>query len=394
MASELAYAMITPYSLLKSRTGGIIGRLLSQAQLEFVGARMYAPSDDFVDQLLRANDLEDLSPTVKERLKQYIHENLRKSNPFGISNRVVVLLFEGEDAVRVLREDVIGELTAEPKGDTVRGTFGDYVVYGDGELKYFEPAVLCATTRESAIAQLRILADFADTDGGIVEDAVKFRPGERPETTLVLLKPDLFARRSSRAGNIIDMFSKTGLYIVAIDLVHITVAQAEKFYALLREDFVERLKPALVERVRSVIADKLDFEVPEEALKQTGDLLKEHNAEREFNRIIEYMTGVDRSLLRTDWEKGAPGRAMCLALLYRGIDAVSKIRERLGSTDPQRALPGTVRSDYGLDLMKNGAHASDSLESAERERKVLGLWEQPGRSDFRERLVSYLAGAR
>jgi len=394
VASELAYAMITPYSLLKSRTGGIIGRLLSQAQLEFVGARMYAPSDDFVDQLLRANDLEDLSPTVKERLKQYIHENLRKSNPFGISNRVVVLLFEGEDAVRVLREDVIGELTAEPKGDTVRGTFGDYVVYGDGELKYFEPAVLCATTRESAIARLRILADFADTDGGIVEDAVKFRPGERPETTLVLLKPDLFARRSSRAGNIIDMFSKTGLYIVAIDLVHITVAQAEKFYALLREDFVERLKPALVERVRSVIADKLDFEVPEEALKQTGDLLKEHNAEREFNRIIEYMTGVDRSLLRTDWEKGAPGRAMCLALLYRGIDAVSKIRERLGSTDPQRALPGTVRSDYGLDLMKNGAHASDSLESAERERKVLGLWEQPGRSDFRERLVSYLAGAR
>jgi len=394
VASELAYAMITPYSLLKSRTGGIIGRLLSQAQLEFVGARMYAPSDDFVDQLLRANDLEDLSPTVKERLKQYIHENLRKSNPFGISNRVVVLLFEGEDAVRVLREDVIGELTAEPKGDTVRGTFGDYVVYGDGELKYFEPAVLCATTRESAIAQLRILADFADTDGGIVEDAVKFRPGERPETTLVLLKPDLFARRSSRAGNIIDMFSKTGLYIVAIDLVHITVAQAEKFYALLREDFVERLKPALVERVRSVIADKLDFEVPEEALKQTGDLLKEHNAEREFNRIIEYMTGVDRSLLKTDWEKGAPGRAMCLALLYRGIDAVSKIRERLGSTDPQRALPGTVRSDYGLDLMKNGAHASDSLESAERERKVLGLWEQPGRSDFRERLVSYLAGAR
>lgn len=394
MASELAYAMITPYSLLKSRTGGIIGRLLSQAQLEFVGARMYAPSDDFVDQLLRANDLEDLSPTVKERLKQYIHENLRKSNPFGISNRVVVLLFEGEDAVRVLREDVIGELTAEPKGDTVRGTFGDYVVYGDGELKYFEPAVLCATTRESAIARLRILADFADTDGGIVEDAVKFRPGERPETTLVLLKPDLFARRSSRAGNIIDMFSKTGLYIVAIDLVHITVAQAEKFYALLREDFVERLKPALVERVRSVIADKLDFEVPEEALKQTGDLLKEHNAEREFNRIIEYMTGVDRSLLKTDWEKGAPGRAMCLALLYRGIDAVSKIRERLGSTDPQRALPGTVRSDYGLDLMKNGAHASDSLESAERERKVLGLWEQPGRSDFRERLVSYLAGAR
>ena len=128
MGRELAYAMVTPYSLLKSRTGGIIGRLLSQANLEFVGARMYAPGDDFVDRFSRSKELENLSLEAKERLKQYIYENLRAANPFGISNRVIVLLFEGEDAVRVLGEDVIGELSAEPKGDTVRGTFGDYVV--------------------------------------------------------------------------------------------------------------------------------------------------------------------------------------------------------------------------------------------------------------------------
>jgi len=394
VASELAYAMITPYSLLKSRTGGIIGRLLSQANLEFVGARMYAPGEDFVDQFSRSKDLESLSPNAKERLRQYIHENLRAANPFGISNRVIVLLFEGEDAVRVLGEEVIGELSAQPKGDTVRGTFGDYVVYGDGELKYFEPSVLCATTREAALAQLKILADFADTDGGIVEDAVRFRPDEKPETTLVLLKPDLFLRRSSRAGNIIDMFSKTGLYIVGADLVHISVAEAERFYGPLRQLFVERLKPALVGRLRALIADKLDFAVPDETFEQVGDLLKEHNAEREFNRIVEYMTGIDRSRLESGAETECPGEAMCLALLYKGVDAVSKIRERLGSTDPRSALPGTVRSDYGLDLMKNGAHASDSLENAERERKILGLWENPGRSDFKERLVSYLAGAR
>jgi len=390
---ELAYAMVTPYSLLKSRTGGIIGRLLSQANLEFVGARMYAPGDDFVDRFSRSKELENLSLEVKERFKQYIYENLRAGNPFGISNRVIVLLFEGEDAVRVLGEDVIGELSAEPKGDTVRGTFGDYVVYGDGELKYFEPSVLCATTREAAMAQLRILADFADSDGGIVEEAIKLPANERPETTLVLLKPDLFVRRSSRAGNIIDMFSKTGLYIVCADLIHVSVAEAERFYGPLRQDFVERLKPALVARIESIVADKLDFEVPEEVFCQMGDLLKEYNAEREFNRIIEYMTGIDRSGMKGEGEKALPGCTTCLALLYTGVGAVSKIRERLGSTDPLRALPGTVRSDYGLDLMKNGAHASDSLESAERERKILGLWEKPGRSDFKDRLVSYLAGA-
>ncbi len=39
MATELAYALITPYSLIKSRTGGIIGRMLSLTDLELIGAR-------------------------------------------------------------------------------------------------------------------------------------------------------------------------------------------------------------------------------------------------------------------------------------------------------------------------------------------------------------------
>ncbi len=390
MVVELAYAMITPYSLLKSRTGGIIGRLLSQANLQFVGARMYAPSDAFVDGFRETIEAENLAASVKETLAGYVDEDLRATNPFGISNRVVVLLFEGEDAVNVLSHDVIGELSPKPKGDTVRGTFGDYVQYGGGKVKYFEPAVLCATTAEAARRQLQILADFANSDGGIVEDAVPFGPGTSPQTTLVLLKPDLFVRRSSRAGNIIDMFSKTGLYIVSVDLVHITVAEAEVFYGPLREDFVERLKPALAQQLDATLGQSLDFRIPPEAFARMAELLKEQNAEREFDRIIEYMTGVDRSKVERLAQKELQGSTKCLALLYKGIDAVAKIRERLGSTDPAKAAPGTVRSDYGLDLMKNGAHASDSVENAERERKILGLWENPGRSDFRELLLSHL----
>ena len=44
MAVELAFALINPYSIAKSRTGGIIGRFMSRTGLELVGARMFGPS--------------------------------------------------------------------------------------------------------------------------------------------------------------------------------------------------------------------------------------------------------------------------------------------------------------------------------------------------------------
>src|SRR4051812_32442628 len=48
MAQELAYVIITPYSLHKSRTGGILARLITRTGLELVGARMFAPSPELV----------------------------------------------------------------------------------------------------------------------------------------------------------------------------------------------------------------------------------------------------------------------------------------------------------------------------------------------------------
>lgn len=44
MSQELAYVIITPYSLHKSRTGGILSRLIARTSLELAGARMFAPS--------------------------------------------------------------------------------------------------------------------------------------------------------------------------------------------------------------------------------------------------------------------------------------------------------------------------------------------------------------
>jgi nucleoside diphosphate kinase len=56
-------------------------------------------------------------------------------------------------------------------------------------------------------------------------------------------------------------------------------------------------------------------------------------------------------------------------LYLLGVNAIQLIRNKLGSTDPTKAQEGTIRIDYGHDLMRNGAHASDSVESAERERR-------------------------
>ena len=44
MAVELSYVLLTPYSIRKSRTGGIVARLISRTGLELVAARMFAPS--------------------------------------------------------------------------------------------------------------------------------------------------------------------------------------------------------------------------------------------------------------------------------------------------------------------------------------------------------------
>jgi len=49
MTTELTYVLITPYSLIKSRTGNIIARLMSFSGCDLVGIRMMRPSDEFVN---------------------------------------------------------------------------------------------------------------------------------------------------------------------------------------------------------------------------------------------------------------------------------------------------------------------------------------------------------
>jgi hypothetical protein len=70
-------------------------------------------------------------------------------------------------------------------------------------------------------------------------------------------------------------------------------------------------------------------------------------------------------------KKAEPGTEKCIAIVYQGADAVRKIRDVLGPTDPAKAPPGSIRKEFGQTIMINAAHASDSPENAKREMGIV-----------------------
>jgi hypothetical protein len=72
-------------------------------------------------------------------------------------------------------------------------------------------------------------------------------------------------------------------------------------------------------------------------------------------------------------EREKPGTEKCVAIVYQGLDAVRKIRDVLGPTDPAKAPPGSIRKEFGQTIMINAAHASDSAENAKREMAIVAI---------------------
>jgi|GEM_PF-6277410 len=114
MAEELTYVIITPHSLHKSRTGGIISRLLSRTGLELVAARMFAPSKELIQEyaklIVSPKDPQD--PRVQELIREYLLKEVMPDPKTGRRRRVMVLILKGEDAVRRTR-DVVGNFKLE-----------------------------------------------------------------------------------------------------------------------------------------------------------------------------------------------------------------------------------------------------------------------------------------
>src|SRR5260370_10755215 len=365
MAEQLAYVIITPYSLHKSRTGGIWSRLITRTGLDVVGARMFAPGLELVkrysEKTISANDPQDRR--IQELSYRYILQNCSPDPKSGRRRRVMMLMFQGEDAVRKTRS-VIGNIGPERRGgETIRDTYGDLIMDEDGEVRYFEPAVLAAPPPEEAESKLKIWAEYSDTDGGALENVISYQPNERGQRTLVIIKPENFRFPTGRPGNMIDFFSRTGLFIVAVKVHRMSVAQAVEFYGPVRETLRTKLKDVVAAKARSAIEKELGIKIKPEQEKQLGDVLGETFGDSQFENIVRFMSGRAPSEC-SPAEMNEPGSEKCIALVYEGVEAVRKIRDVLGPTDPSKAPPGSIRREFGQTIMVNAAHASDSEENA------------------------------
>ena len=381
MSQQLAYVIITPYSLFKSRTGGILSRLITRTGLELAATRMFAPSEELVklysQAIISANDPQDRR--VQELIHNYILQNLSPDPKTGRRRRVMMLLFKGEDAVRKTRS-VIGNINAgRSGGETIRDTYGDLIIDENNQVRYFEPAVLAPPTIDEAETKLKLWTKYSDTDGGILDNVIGYQPGEKPQRTLVLINPENFRFPSGRPGNVNDFFSRTGLFIVGIKLHRMSVAQAVEFYGPVREVLRNKLKDMVAGKAKNILEKEFAFKIPADGEKQLGDILGPVFGDNQFDNIVRFMSGhAPTEIPEADWNK--PGTERCVALVYEGIEAVRKIRDVLGPTDPSKAPPGSIRREFGSTVMVNAAHASDSEENAQRELGIV----KPGENNFRQ----------
>lgn len=130
------------------------------------------------------------------------------------------------------------------------------------------------------------------------------------ERTLVLVKPDGVQR--ALVGEVIARIERKGLRLVALDLRVADRAVAEQHYA-------------------------------------------EHAEKPFFGELVDFITS-----------------GPLVAAVVEGERAIPAFRQLAGGTDPvEKATPGTIRGDFGLETQYNLVHGSDSPESAARE---IGLW--------------------
>lgn len=125
------------------------------------------------------------------------------------------------------------------------------------------------------------------------------------ERTLSIIKPEAVAR--GLIGDILGRFEHAGLKVVAAKLTRLDRQRAESFYEVHRE--------------RSF-----------------------------FNSLTEYMS-----------------TGPIFVSVLEGDGAIARNRELMGTTDPARAAPGTIRKDWGTNVEANAVHGSDAPETAARE---------------------------
>ena len=376
---NLSYVLVTPYTIAKSRTGGVISRLLSRVDLELVGAQMFAPTvefaAEFADSVLSTYEGDGVKGA--RLMQKYIISAFSPSG--GRKHRVLLLLFKGENACSKLAA-VAGPLFKEEvnieqlTGETIRDTYADFVTSQNDPNKviYYEPAVLTPRSPITAKQHLQIISDFIKGEDTIINNMSYPDPSEI-ERTLVIIKPDNWKFASSKPGTIIDMFSRTGLRIISSKIQQMSVGQALEFYGPVRDVLRRKLSPVFAERAGRLLEMEFGVKLSERTMSNLSDTFGQDMAIDQFDQIIEFMTGHRPENCTSEEDMRNPGKVKSMVLVYEGKNAINKIREVLGPTDPTKAPGGTIRREFGQNVMVNTAHASDSVENALREMKIIDV---------------------
>src|SRR5881397_757493 len=142
---QLSYVIVTPYSMRKSRTGGIVGRLISRTGLDLVGGRMFAPSPELAKRYAGTivTETDARHRATQELIRDYVLKNF-SGEANGQRPRVLFLVFRGPGAVEKIHHTVGHIVHERTSGETIRDTFGDYITDELGKVTYFEPGVLAS----------------------------------------------------------------------------------------------------------------------------------------------------------------------------------------------------------------------------------------------------------
>jgi nucleoside diphosphate kinase len=379
MAREIAFVMINPHTLSKSRTGGVLARYLARTDLNLVSVRMVNPPQELADRYAKQlRESDDGSLRVNKLIADYIDAEYAPNPATGLPRRVMLLLFEGENAVDKIWQVTGSSTVRQDCGETVRETYGELIEEGDGSVRYFEPAVLVGPDVARTNRTLKLWSEYMDEHGGIVKSSTPYPEGE-VQRTLVLLKPDNWRIPSLRPGSIIDVLSVSGLRIVGAKKFRMTVAQAEKFYGPVVDSLSSKFAAIGAGRAAERLTQEFGFPVTDADTAPLCEQLGARFAAAQFESIVQFMTGHRPSDVLED-DKASAASEECLALVYQGVGAIEKIRDILGSTDPSKARPGSVRREFGSDIMVNSAHASDSTDNSARELKIINVEEDTTRS--------------
>ncbi|MDR3020829.1 MAG: nucleoside-diphosphate kinase [Treponema sp.] len=388
MSIGLSYVFVTPYTVAKSRTGGVLSRLMSRTDLDLVGAQIFAADHDFADRY--AESLRDRAPQnqlvlLADYVKQYF-------GPYGgRPHRTLLLLFRGENPCEQLL-NACGHLYTKHvevdalAGETIRDTYSDLIFFSDDpeKVRYFEPAVLTPRHQDEANMDLQMIANFLEGKENIVQNVVYPNP-EKIERTLVIIKPDNWTHHTTRPGAIIDMFSRTGLRIIGIKVHRFSLSEAMDFYGPVEAALREKLSPSIALKAQEILEKEFEIKLKDETIEILKMDVGSQCARYQFHNVVEFMSGKRPGIYSAE-EMVKPGNVKCMILVYEGENAVSRIREVLGSTDPLKARDGTVRREFGSSVMVNTAHASDSMESYEREQNIVRINHNSLVSIIREQL--------